>query len=120
MSVKEIKTVSTLLFFGVLLMSAPISPLHASDSHADRERLLTDFTSNSVDLDWYVVNDNAVGGRSEGDFEQEQGKLNFAGSTNTNGGGFSSTRTRSVQLDLSNHAGVQLEVKGDGRRNVFK
>jgi len=29
-------------------------------------------------LDWYVVNDNVMGGRSQGDFEQESGGLILA------------------------------------------
>lgn len=82
--------------------------------------MLTDFTSSSSDLGWYVVNDNVMGGRSEGDFEQEQGRLRFTGRTNTNGGGFSSIRTQPVQLDLSNHAGIRLHVKGDGRRYTWR
>ncbi len=94
-------------------------PLGAADAPA-KEILLTDFTSDSADFGWYVVNDNVMGGRSEGAFEQEQGKLYFVGSTNTNGGGFSSIRTESMRLDLSNHAGIRLRVKGDGRRYTWR
>ena len=61
-----------------------------------------------------------MGGRSDGDFQLVQGELSFAGSTNTNGGGFSSIRTKAMQLDLSNHAGIQLRVKGDGRRYTWR
>jgi monofunctional biosynthetic peptidoglycan transglycosylase len=83
--------------------------------------MLTDFTANSPDLDWYVQNDNVMGGRSEGGFEtEEKGELIFAGSTNTNGGGFSSIRTQPVQLDLSKYDGIQLRVKGDGRRYTWE
>ena len=82
--------------------------------------MITDFTSDSSDLGWYVVNDSVMGGRSQGDFEQAQGKLLFAGRTNTNGGGFSSIRTNPLQLDLSNHAGIQLRVRGDGRRYTWR
>lgn len=82
--------------------------------------ILSDFTPNSPDLGWYVVNDNVMGGRSEGDFEQELGELRFAGDTNTNGGGFSSIRTKPMQLDLSNHAGIQIRVRGDGRRYTWR
>ena len=101
-------------------MTFPGQPLDASDSHHAGELMLTDFTSKSSDLGWYVVNDNVMGGRSEGDFEQEYGELNFAGRTNTKGGGFSSIRTKPLQLDLSNHAGIQLHVKGDGRRYTWR
>ena len=75
-------------------MTFPGPPLDASDSHSEGELMLTDFTSSSSDLGWYVVNDNVMGGRSEGDFEQHKGELSFTGRTNTNGGGFSSIRTK--------------------------
>jgi hypothetical protein len=108
------------LIFGLLLMTLPGTMLNASDSDSKEPLLLTDFTASSADLGWYVVNDNVMGGRSEGDFEQQQGELRFAGSTNTNGGGFSSIRTKPMQLDLSNHAGIRLRVKGDGRRYTWR
>ena len=105
---------------GLLLMTFTSPSLDAADSDARGELLLTDFTAASSDLGWYVVNDNVMGGRSEGDFEQEQGQLRFTGRTNTKGGGFSSIRTKPLQLDLSNHAGIQLTVKGDGRRYTWR
>jgi len=108
------------LILGFLLMTFPGTPVDASGSEPDGELLLTDFTTSSSRLGWYVVNDNVMGGRSEGDFEQQQGQLKFAGRTNTNGGGFSSIRTKPMQLDLSKHAGIQLHVKGDGRRYTWR
>ena len=101
-------------------MTIPGPTPDASDSHPKGALMLTDFTSVSSDLGWYVVNDNVMGGRSEGDFEVVQGELNFTGRTNTNGGGFSSLRTKPVQLDLSDHDGIQLHVKGDGRRYTWR
>ena len=98
-------------------MTLASSPLGGSDASAT---LLTDFTSKSAEFGWYVVNDNVMGGRSEGTFEQQEGRLRFTGNTNTNGGGFSSIRTESVRLDLSDHAGIRLRVKGDGRRYTFR
>lgn len=82
--------------------------------------LLTDFTTASADLGWYVVNDNVMGGRSEGSFKERDGALSFTGRTNTKGGGFSSIRTKPAELDLSNHSGIQLRVKGDGRRYTWR
>ena len=107
------------LFIGLLLMTSPIHTLNASDSQAKGQTLVTDFTANSSDLAWYVVNDNVMGGRSEGDFQQLQGELIFSGSTNTNGGGFSSIRTGPLQLDLSDHDGIRAHLKGDGRRYTW-
>ncbi len=108
------------LFLGILLVVYPGPSLNASDPESEQDLLLTDFSENSPDLGWYVVNDNVMGGRSEGDFSREDGGLFFSGNTNTNGGGFSSIRTSPMQLDLSNHAGIRLHLMGDGRRYTWR
>jgi monofunctional biosynthetic peptidoglycan transglycosylase len=82
--------------------------------------VITDFTEQTADLGWYVVNDNVMGGRSDGGYEQREGEIYFAGNTNTNGGGFSSIRSGSFSLDLSQYSGIQLRVKGDGRRYTWR
>ena len=101
-------------------MTFPGSPLNASSTHSKGDLLLADFGRNSSDPGWFVVNDGVMGGRSEGDFSQEQGELFFSGRTNTNGGGFSSIRTDPMQLDLSDHAGIRLHVRADGRRYTWR
>ena len=98
----------------------PVTPLDAADTASEGARMITDFTSGTPDLGWWVQNDNVMGGRSEGGFELIPGELVFAGSTNTNGGGFSSIRTRPFELDLSSYDGIQLRVKGDGRRYIWQ
>ncbi|MDH3511805.1 MAG: CIA30 family protein [Gammaproteobacteria bacterium] len=103
---------------GLLLMTFPGPTLTASDA-GPGERVLTDFTATSCDLGWYVLNDDVMGGRSTGDFDQERGELRFTGRTNTNGGGFSSIRTQPMQLDLSTYTGIQLRTMGDGRRYTW-
>ena len=120
MASRYLNVPSLSLLFGLLLMNFPGPTPDASEAHADAERLLTDFTPTSADLGWYVVNDNVMGGRSEGDFEQEPGRLMFAGRTNTNGGGFSSIRTKPMALDLSNQTGIRLNIKGDGRSYTWR
>ena len=64
---------------------------------------------------WVTVNDNVMGGRSIGDFTIKEGKLIFRGSTNTNGGGFSSIRSRPLERDMSAVAAFRVRCKGDGR-----
>ncbi len=81
---------------------------------------LTDFTPGTPDLGWYVVNDNVMGGRSDGGFEVQDETLVFTGRTNTKGGGFSSIRTQPMQLDLSDKSGIRLRVIGDGRRYTWR
>ena len=87
---------------------------------ADGDLLVTDFTAGNADLGWYVVNDNVMGGRSEGGFDMEDTTLVFTGRTNTRGGGFSSIRTRELDLDLSGHSGIRVRVMGDGRRYTWR
>lgn len=98
--------------------SAP--PAHAADPDAETSRLLTDFGTEPADIEWYVVNDDVMGGRSDGAYKVEQGELVFTGSTNTRGGGFSSLRTRPVELELSKFDGIRLQVRGDGRRYTWR
>ncbi len=117
---RDIDLIPCALAIGLLLLTGPNSSLDAADPGPKGEPMLTDFTPATPDFGWYVQNDNVMGGRSEGGFEQTPGELIFAGSTNTNGGGFSSIRTQALQLDLSNHAGIQLRLKGDGRRYTWQ
>jgi hypothetical protein len=113
------------LTLGVLLMTLPGQPAHSSDkdtSVSDETLILTDFSPDSPDLGWYVQNDNVMGGRSQGGFEtNKQNELVFAGSTNTNGGGFSSIRTQPFKkLNLAGYQGIQLRIKADGRRYTWQ
>ncbi len=93
-------------------------PASPSPNTASVERLLSDFAE--TDLGWYIVNDNVMGGRSDGDFRMDGAELVFSGNTNTNGGGFSSIRTRPLDLDLSGYDGIRLRVRGDGRRYTWR
>lgn len=92
----------------------------ATGANDDKERILTEFDGATADVGWHVVNDNVMGGRSQGGFTLEQGQLHFAGRTNTDGGGFSSLRSHTLALDLSQYAGIRLRVKGDGRRYTWR
>ena len=72
--------------------------MSSAAASSEETLLITDFTADSPDLGW----------------------LRFAGRTNTRGGGFSSIRTQPMQLDLSEYAGIQVRVKGDGRRYTWR
>ena len=109
-----------LLASGLLLVNIQGFADDVSASDDKGVLMLTDFTTETPDLGWYVQNDNVMGGRSQGGFETRPGELYFAGSTNTNGGGFSSIRTAPFQLDLSEYAGIRLRLKGDGRTYTWQ
>ena len=81
--------------------------------------ILSEFTGDSLDLGWYIQNDNVMGGQSQGSFEIVSDELIFSGNTNTDGGGFSSIRTHPLQLNLSDRSGIRVKVKGDGRRYTW-
>lgn len=100
--------------------ATPSDRVTNSGDDAREGLLITDFSAGSPDLGWFVVNDSVMGGRSEGGFELQPGELLFSGRTNTRGGGFSSIRSRPLQLDLSQHTAIRLRVLGDGRRYTWR
>ena len=100
-----------LSLIGLALMTAL-----SSTATAGSPKLVTDFYQEPGSLEWFVVNDDVMGGRSSGGFELNDGSLVFTGSINTLGGGFSSIRSRGPRMDLSEYSGIRLRVRGDGRR----
>ena len=87
----------------------------------ENQPLLFDFDSASDSPQWISVNDNVMGGRSDGAFRmQEGGILEFYGNLSLeNRGGFSSIRSRTAKLDLPNADAFVLRVRGDGRTYYF-
>ncbi len=82
---------------------------------------VTRFNLGENNLEWRVVNDDVMGGRSRGGFEIDGGILRFSGTTNTVGGGFSSIRSVPQRLSISNaSSGMALRSKGDGRTYTFR
>ena len=96
---------------GLILMTALLRTAFAGPL-----KPITEFNLEPDGLEWLVVNDDVMGGKSSGGFELNDDALMFSGSTNTNGGGFSSIRARGSQMDLSEFSGLRLRVKGDGRQ----
>jgi hypothetical protein len=104
---------------GVLAMTSAEPGLPAAGPDAPA-LTIADYTADAADLGWRVVNDNVMGGRSEGGFTISDDALEFRGRTNTNGGGFSSIRTGPLRMDLSAQTGIRLKVRGDGRRYTWR
>ncbi|MFO1021839.1 MAG: CIA30 family protein [Planctomycetales bacterium] len=80
-------------------------------------RTLFDFSSPDAAKIWQNVNDNVMGGVSEGRFRiTDQKTMEFFGNLSLeNNGGFASVRTRSRKLGLSKNEVLVAKVRGDGR-----
>lgn len=76
---------------------------------------LTDFEDDEANRRWLVVNDDVMGGRSDGGLSFESGALVFEGDINTNGGGFSSLRLPLDPGVLVGHDRIELRARPDGR-----
>ena len=71
---------------------------------------------------WGAVDDVVMGGVSESGLRLAGDRALFTGTVSTaNNGGFASIRTKVIDppLDLSDYAGIELRVKGDGQRYKF-
>ncbi len=78
---------------------------------------LTDFSDASAGRRWISVNDDVMGGVSEGAFRiTDADTLVFSGNLSLeNRGGFASIRTRPAALNLDGYDRIALRLKGDGR-----
>ncbi len=88
------------------------------------EKLLFDFTNPSTELknNWGAVDDVVMGGVSESNIQLVEDTALFAGNVSTaNSGGFASVRTKNFTppFNLSGYQGVELRVRGDGKRYKF-
>jgi len=101
-----------------VLASQPTETAAASPRLTDR--VIFDF-ANVRDSSWPSVNDNVMGGISEGRSRiTEDGTALFLGALSLkNNGGFSTIRSRSEDLELSGWDGLILRVRGDGRSYNF-
>lgn len=86
-----------------------------SEMNSEQTLTITSFDAPSKDLDWRIVNDGVMGGRSSSDFELSEGLLRFFGVLNTNGGGFASIRSAWTDFGLAPYTHIDLRVRGDGR-----
>ncbi|WP_372370064.1 CIA30 family protein [Candidatus Uabimicrobium sp. HlEnr_7] len=100
------------MFKYLFYLSFLIITVYAEDS------FIFDFNKSSGD--WFAVNDNVMGGLSNGNSSLSDQKLIFSGNLSLeNNGGFSSIRSPKVSQDLTSCKGIQLRVKGDGRNYLF-
>lgn len=88
------------------------------------KKTIFDFTKPSEDLKeiWGALDDIVMGGTSESSIRLTENTGLFSGNVSTaNSGGFASVRTRNFDtpIDLTGFSGIELRVKGDGKRYKF-
>ena len=84
-------------------------------------KFIADFKTKETSLSWNIVNDGVMGGVSRGEaYVTSESCLFFTGSISLeNNGGFSSIRSFGQGFDLSDWSGIEVRVKGDGRKYYF-
>ncbi|WP_136067606.1 CIA30 family protein [Modicisalibacter radicis] len=78
---------------------------------------LIDFSNKQEAARWRPINDAVMGGASNSIMHAESTTGVFSGELSlTNGGGFASVRRDPETWHLSDHAGLCIRARGDGRR----
>lgn len=80
------------------------------------QTIIKDFSKNNELISWKIVNDNVMGGKSEGNFEiNEQKNAVFFGKISLeNNGGFSMVKREFSPKIPVNSPKIVLKIKGDG------
>jgi NADH dehydrogenase [ubiquinone] 1 alpha subcomplex assembly factor 1 len=101
----------------MLIQLASSSMIYAEED----KPMLVSFDKPEAAKQWQTINDNVMGGISEGKCRITKEKtLEFSGNLSLeNNGGFASVRSKAVKLDLDKYEGVVLRVRGDGRPFYF-
>jgi len=88
----------------------------------DMTLVLFDFVDSSETERWLIVNDNVMGGVSNGEASRaEDSCLRFSGSISLeNNGGFASIRSQPTDFGLGDYHGIRIRVMGDGRTYQFR
>ena len=112
--------ISTTLRRPVLFTAAVLSTMSivvGESSAGEPGQVLFDFDAASDARRWTSVNDDVMGGVSEGAFRVDgKGTMVFYGDLSLeNRGGFASVRTEPGKLDLSAASDLVFRIRGDGR-----
>ena len=88
--------------------------------NAPASESVIDYTKDGPHPEWKSADDNVMGGRSRGTFEVKDDHLLFTGDIVTDGGGFSSIRTKDRDWGLDEGDGLIVRCKGDGRTYLLE
>ena len=109
------------LILTVFSLNACESPIQNNymQSTSQGEIMIEDFAEKSL-LNWNIINDTVMGGRSQARMSVRDNKAEFKGFLSlANNGGFSSVRAY-YPNDLLDINSIVLRVKGDGRQYSFR
>lgn len=114
-----------LLPFVSLLLMIPSWIIVAGETvreNSELDRILFDFRDKTQAEHWVSINDNVMGGVSQGSVSTtEDSCLSFSGAISfKNHGGFASIRTLPRDFDLGGYKGIRITVNGDGRVYQFR
>jgi monofunctional biosynthetic peptidoglycan transglycosylase len=80
-----------------------------------------DFTNEQEAINWVIVNDTVMGGRSRAGLAVENNMLLFEGILSLqNNGGFASTRRIEGPLNWTGRGQLEIKILGDGRVYQFR
>ena len=104
---------------GAWVLRYMLDDIYASttnNSMLEAEKTMFDF-SDKDNSDWYLLNDNVMGGISKARVSKTAEKtMKFRGRLSLkNNGGFSSTRSQIPDFSLAGYDGLMLKIRGDGR-----
>ena len=110
------------IYTGDLLENLVKTIAHLANNNL--EKTLFDFSdpNSESNSNWNAVNDVVMGGVSQSGFHHSDRQAIFSGRVSTdNNGGFASVRTPNFEppLDLADYKGIELKIKGDGKRYKF-
>lgn len=100
------------------LVAAALSTAAATDGPQTCTTIF-EFNDAAAVSSWDTMNDNVMGGRSQGGPSFGDAALVFEGFTNTDGGGFSSISAGTPKGSLAGVSAFQVRYRGDGRRYLF-
>jgi len=108
----------TLSIFSLIACESPIQNNYTYLT-SQGEIIIEDFTKNGL-LNWNIVNDTVMGGRSQAQMSVRNNTAEFTGYLSlANNGGFSSVRAY-YPNNLFDINSIVLRVKGDGRKYSFR
>lgn len=81
------------------------------------EKMIFDFDTDSGKMNWNIIDDGVMGGKSQSTFQILRSDVaRFSGTVSLeNNGGFASVRSAPQDHNLAGYTGIKIRVNGDGK-----